>query len=553
MRNLQFINVYAVCATIIALTVIILLIVDYNKDKKIAAELASAKSSAEEANKKSQTATEELLVVKELIDSSYGQVDVARIKDEHGNDMKKYVPDIADSHNYRFALSKLYDELDASKKNHEETKLNYKQLEANYKNLQKLYDTIITKHDSERTKAIADLEQQRVEFKNTLNTFSTQITNLEGEKIAIQTKADQDIKTANDTASNERKRAENAEKLCSELGSKLQQLLRPIFDRPDGVVEIVDLNTRAVVVDIGYADGVESKMTFSVYDSKIAGISYDSSLYGDSPVLCEACKRNVKLHASKASIEITKILGPHKSEARIIVDQLVNPILVGDVIHSPIWDRGQKLRIALGAGMFLPEVGNPASDPSLGSLVDIKNMIIECGGTVDSYISDGRSDSNTKRGEIIGLDNITADTSFIVIGTTKENEQENEIMIAQDTMRKKARALAVKEISLKELMLKLGWRNPTPLRDYGTEANEYDLKIKPEGGQPRSTGIVSPIYDKPNYSAGVSLNDRTKNISTGKVSDLYLNNPSKSLSTGNVSDLFRTRRKPNSEFTPRNP
>ncbi|MDR0391526.1 MAG: hypothetical protein LBH59_06445, partial [Planctomycetaceae bacterium] len=53
---------------------------------------------------------------------------------------------------------------------------------------------------------------------------------------------------------------------------------------------------------------------------------------------------------------------------------------------------------------------------------------------------------------------------------------------------------------------------------------------------------VSPLYNKPNYSAGVSINDRKQPPSTGKVSDIYTNNPSKSVSNGNVSNLFRVRK-----------
>ncbi|MDR1291408.1 MAG: hypothetical protein LBK06_09420, partial [Planctomycetaceae bacterium] len=85
-------------------------------------------------------------------------------------------------------------------------------------------------------------------------------------------------------------------------------------------------------------------------------------------------------------------------------------------------------------------------------------------------------------------------------------------------------------------------RNPTPLRDYGKGADDYDLRIKPQGGRSPSTGVVSPLYDKPNYGAGVSIHDRGGKISSGKVADLYNNNPSKSLSTGGVSELFRIRK-----------
>ncbi|MDR2762668.1 MAG: hypothetical protein LBB88_08725 [Planctomycetaceae bacterium] len=542
MKNIQFVNVFSIIACLLAVTMLVFVIRDYQNSKKVAAELEAAKSSAKQANDEKEKAIKDSLDLKELIDGTENvALEVKTFQDNHKKDMWKYSPDNTGKIDYRAVLSRLYDELDATKKEHDQTKTALNQLESDYKNLQTLYTTVVQKHDKERQRASDDLKNEVTNFKNTVATISERLGNVENEKIAIQTKSAEELKKAAEETTKERTRAEKAEELGGELGARLRQLLRPIFDRPDGVVEVVDLNTRVVIVDIGYADGIETRMTFSVYDPKISGISYDTNLYGDNPVLCEACKRNVSLHASKASIEIIRVLGPHRSEARIVMDQLVNPIIVGDVIHSPIWDRGQKLRIALGAGMFLPEIGNPAGDPSLGSLVDIKNMIIECGGKVDSYISDGRIDEK-KRGEIFGLDNITADTSFIVIGMVQEGEQEPEIMAAQDAMRKKAKALAVKEISLKELLLKLGWRNPTPLKDYGSAADKYDLKIKSEGGRSESSGIVSPFYSKPNYSAGVSINDRNKTNNYGKVSDLFDKKPSKSISTGNSSNLFRQRK-----------
>ncbi|MDR0390277.1 MAG: hypothetical protein LBH59_00080, partial [Planctomycetaceae bacterium] len=528
MRNLQFIHVYTAIISVIAIVLIVFVIRYYQAENRMRGELQAAQNTADEANKKNAELTQDIKTIKLLLDTSYEAVEVSSVVEEHKKDMWKYSPDNEGTHTYRFALSKLYDELYETNEKHKKENESRLQLEADYKNLQALYQSITDAHNKERQKAIDDLTNERNSFTTTLATVIQRERELQDEKIAIQTKADQDVKAANESSTRERNRAETAENRCAELGSRLQQLLRPIFDRPDGAIEVVNLNTRTVVVNIGYADGVETRMSFSVYDPKISGISYDTNLYGENPVLCESCKRNVHLHASKASIEITKVLGAHRSEARIIIDQLTNPILAGDVIHSPIWDRGQNLRIALCAGMFMPEVGNPEGDPSLGSLEDVKNMIIDCGGKIDCYISDGRSDENVKRGEIVGLDNITADTAFVVIGTVKEGTQENEIMAAQDTIRKKAKSLAVKEISLKELILKLGWRNPTPLRDYGSKANDYDLKIKPEGGAKQSTGIVSPLYNKPNYSAGVSINDRKQPPSTGKVSDIYTNNPSKS-------------------------
>ncbi|MDR1923814.1 MAG: hypothetical protein LBQ66_05525 [Planctomycetaceae bacterium] len=543
MNNINFLRFMSIFATVLLIAMIVVVVRYHNWTNKLTAELNAAKSQASEAEQKAKAAAQDVVNLKQAIDVAFGDVDVQKVLDEHKRDMTKYSPSVNEVRSYRVALTTLFNELDAGKKEHEQEKASRLQLEADYKNLQALYQSVTDKYRQEQEKAIADLNKSRQEFTATLSTTGEQMKNVNDQKIAVQEKAEIDVRIAREEAAREKKRAEDAEERCGELGSKLQQLLRPIFDRPDGVIEVVDLSTRVVIVDLGYADGVETRMTFSVYDPKIAGISYDSSLYGDTPTLCESCKRNVNLHASKASIEIIKIIGPHRSEARIIIDKIVNPILAGDVIHSPIWDRGQKLHVALCAGMFLPDVGNPANDPSLGSLEDIINLIKLNGGVVDCYISNGEIDENVKRGQVVGLENISSDTSFVVVGSVKEDGQENDVMAAQVEIRKKAKALAVKEISLKELLLKLGWRNPTPLRDYGTGADEFDMKIKPEGGRRLSNANVSQYYDKPNYNAGVSINDHPKALSNGAgVSSIYSNKTSKPISTGTASGLFRSRK-----------
>jgi hypothetical protein len=88
----------------------------------------------------------------------------------------------------------------------------------------------------------------------------------------------------------------------------------------------------------------------------------------------------------------------------------------------------------------------------------------------------------------------------------------------------------------------MGWKNVTPVRGFGTTAAEGDLAIVPTGEHRPSTGIVSPIYQKRNDAARISIDDRTSRPSTGTVSGLFSETLSSGRSTGQTSELFRPRK-----------
>jgi hypothetical protein len=350
--------------------------------------------------------------------------------------------------------------------------------------------------------------------------------------------AQEQIKTATTKAENAEKAAEESQSKNNELVNMIEDLRRTNFERPDGKIISVSQQSGLVFVNLGSEDGLMTRTTFSVYSPSITGISFGNNDPEREAVICEVCKRERTLNASKASIEITRILGPHKAEGRILDDILTDPIMAGDVIYTPIWKPGQKQRFALASGMRISGIGRRDSTPQQSDLNEVIRLIRANGGEIDSYISDGNEEH--PRGEIVG--EITRDTTFIVLGDlSNEDNQDQTMMESQAQMLKTAEQYAVKKINLRELLSRMGWKNVTPVRGFGNTAIESDLAIVPTGEYRTSTGIVSPIYQKHNDAARLSVTDRTSRPSTGIVSGLYSNVPPVR-STGQTSELFKPRK-----------
>ncbi len=131
-----------------------------------------------------------------------------------------------------------------------------------------------------------------------------------------------DAKTAWD---NERKRVETEitqyNDQIDRLRERLKSLTKESFEVPDGVVTWVDNSTKTVSINLGSADGLRPRVSFSVYRKEHNGV-------GRGP------------EDIKAQIEVIKITGAHSSEAKIRGDDPFQPLAKGDPIYTPLWSPG---------------------------------------------------------------------------------------------------------------------------------------------------------------------------------------------------------------------
>ncbi len=192
-------------------------------------------------------------------------------------------------------------------------------------------------------------------------------------------------------------------------------------------------NQRAgtVWINLGRADALARLTTFAVYPAET---------------------RDVTTSAAKAKIEVTQILGDHLAEARILEDNISDPILPGDVIHTVAWAPGEKQHFALSIGMDINGDGRP-------DLATVQSIVSAGGGMVDAYVDE--------TGQIQGK--LTTQTSYLVLGTLEPGAKvPEEQLTAQATLMKQAKDLGVKTMQLPELLRQMGYRNQAPVGGIGS-------------------------------------------------------------------------------------
>lgn len=308
--------------------------------------------------------------------------------------------------------------------------------------------------------------------------------------LATRTQADNDLQTANqgkdqlmrqrDTLVNEaRKRLaekdkviankdENLQSLSEDLRQKIDlvnQMYNPVFEQATGEITHVDQRSGTVWINLGSADGLRRQTSFAVY---------------------AAGTNDVQKAAEKGSIEVTRILKEHLAEARIVDDKISDPILRGDLIHTPVWVPGSQERFAITDGIDLDRDGKP--DPQV-----LKNLISMNGGVIDAEL--------TQEGKRVGQ--ITGKTRYLIIGREQDENTPRELLEARSQMINDADKLGVERINLDVFLRRMGWKNETPVVHYGKGGNLEEFRPRaPEGGSRVSAGNVSSLYQPEEPSRG---------------------------------------------------
>ena len=287
---------------------------------------------------------------------------------------------------------------------------------------------------------------------------------------------DRDTQVAEQVAITERTQTAN-----DELQNRFILLSRESFETPDGEITHVSLRDDIVYVNLGSDHGIRRQMMFSVYRPNT---------------------NDVTSEYAKATIEIMEIIDRDLSKARIITDEIRDPIMPNDLIYTPLWRPYEHLSFALLAGLDVDEDGE--------SDVDLIRRLIEIhGGVVDAYIDD----------EGIAHGGIDAETRFLVRGSLM-TELATEAQLAANTgFIEEADRLGVKSMQLTDLLRMTGYRKTAPDVGYGEFAGPNDFRPRPEGGVQR--------------------------VSPGRTTDLFMGGEDRFPdSPGTVSGLFRERTPP---------
>jgi hypothetical protein len=173
---------------------------------------------------------------------------------------------------------------------------------------------------------------------------------------------------------------------------------------------------------------------------------------------------------------------------------VADPIVPGDLIHTPAWQPGQKVRFALVGVMDLN--GDGVSDREL-----IKNVIAMNGGLVDAELRD-----DGKR-----LGEITVNTRYVVLGDKPTDKSDKRILDEYARVVSDAQRFGVETISVQKLLNLMGWKveektlNLAKNRDLnkfkGTEKKPADAAPAEDAAAPAEAPAkapaAAPVEDDP--------------------------------------------------------
>jgi len=266
--------------------------------------------------------------------------------------------------------------------------------------------TLLVDREQELSKATADLRLKERAFE---------------ELTAAKDGLERELRTNN-------QRIEDLAKIVDQQQEEIEKLSKSRVDVADGLILRVDEAAKVVWINLGEADFLKVRMTFDVYEK-------ESQEVGRRP------------QDIKGKIEVTRILGPRLSEARIINDDLLRPMAKNDLVHSPAWKPGQTERISVIGRIDLD--GDGKSDAE-----EFAKILAISGAEINDQVDE--------QGNRIPEDaRITAQTHFLVLGDipdankiNDEGEKASAIKIQKHLidMMKEARAHGVRIVRINDFL-----------------------------------------------------------------------------------------------------
>lgn len=291
-------------------------------------------------------------------------------------------------------------------------------------------------------------------------------------------------------------------KINDKLTDEIDKITKTSFEVADGEIRWVDHQNGRVWINLGEADNLPKKMTFSVYTKNHNGVARGSD-------------------DIKGAIEVTRIIDAHTAEARIIKDELYQPIAKGDPIFTPIWSPGRKENFSFVGIIDLD--GDGKSDRQ-----KLHELVSAAGATIDNEVDDdGKRIRYMKfpndfidHGE--GVPGIDVNTKFLVLGeipdialAAKDEDKDRigRILKHRKALGDEAKQQGVRVVNLNDFLSWIGYQPQRKLFVPGAEKG-YDLKA---GQRP------APVDTRANRVSGaIGDNKRIKPAtSSGQTSPLF--------------------------------
>jgi archaellum component FlaC len=323
--------------------------------------------------------------------------------------------------------------------------------------------------EQNRDAAIAKLEQANAEFVAARETMKRT-----GEETRDKlTKAERELASVRSAAAEAKKNLENQmaslRSIVENQRQELNRLRSDRFENVQGEIAYVVPPGRMVHINLGSADALRTGVQFGVVD---------------------ASELNVEDAELKAQIQVTRILGEHSAQARVIGNPSYrNPLVRGDKIYSPFWAPGRRVKVALAGDIDLTGDGR-------SNIEELKSMIEMAGAEVSVL-------TTSATGELEG--NLDSSFRFLVVGEqpaveggldSDTNETRNRMIAAIGRAKARAIELGVTPIPAWKLMDYLRGVNDTVTTPLGSAVRSSDFAPEPATGTSgRDSSTVLPeIY-----------------------------------------------------------
>jgi len=378
-----------------------------------------------------------------------------------------------------------------------------------YAALESRYKTMADQHDQARQKAEDDTRQIAKSKDEESRAKQQQIDDLRRANNDLQTEFDA-AKAAWETE--EKKYESELRDLVAQveiIREKLKQATRSSFEVPDGLVRWVDNNAKLVWINIGSDDGLKVRTTFSVYRKAHHGVAR-------------------RAEDIKGQIEVTRIIDGRTAEAKIVDNDIFDPIAKSDPIYTPLWSRGRAEKFAVVGVVDLDSDTIPDRD-------QFHELIADAGASLTHEVLDDARRVRYIRYPDEWVDwnegdaMIDSDTKYLIIAdipdpslAAEDNEKERRTNIARNLegMRNEARRLGVEEIRLTDFLAYMGYKPQRRLYIPGVGDRPFNLR---SGAASVTTNEA--IIDRSAAGAVSGVYSRSKRLkpgaSAGSVSDLY--------------------------------
>ncbi|MDA0658709.1 MAG: hypothetical protein O3C60_07675 [Planctomycetota bacterium] len=427
-RENQGLHIGLICMVVVSVLLLGLTYFFWSSTDTQTKKVASLQTQVDSAKAAASKATDENLSLKTLVGHTEDAT-IEVIQKQYDQDIAAVGSLPAESRSYSKALDALRMTLFETQKQVESLTKSNNELTQKVEEIRKEEKARADTAEKSREAAIVDRDQQVLKFQEErvrITQEKEQLSELLQKQRDEVTQKQQALKQAEAKFAADQ---QQSQRQVDKLQLQLDEYRKETFDVPSGKITYYSARSKMVHVDLGSDDGLRVHTTFGVFD---------------------AGSNNLARAVKKGSIEIQSIEGPHRAQGVVIDEELSNPIIKGDLIYTPLWAPGGRLRFGIAG--FVDLNGDGRDDRE-----QLRRLIRTGGGVIDAEDvgPDGRrtGDLSIQTRYLIVGDVPEAGTNKGVVVAAQENRMKN-----YSAINNQAQKLGIERITVQQVLNYLGYK-----------------------------------------------------------------------------------------------